>query len=63
MMDDHKASIVLNLFWRLLEFNADPVPSQPSVEDNRINTSSTMNRTMGNNMGTPTLPNLKDSEA
>ena len=24
MMDDHKASIVINLFWRLLEFNADP---------------------------------------
>lgn len=62
-MDDHKACIVLNLFWRLLEFNADPVPSQPAVEDNRINTSSTMNRTKGHNMATPVQPSNKDSEA
>jgi hypothetical protein len=63
MMDDHKACIVMNLFWRLLEFNADPAPSQPAIEDNRINTSSTYNRTKSNNMATPVQTSQKDSEA
>lgn len=64
MMDDHKACIILNLFWRLLEFNADPVPAQPVAEENRINTSSTMNRTRTSNIpATPVQVSQKDSEA
>jgi hypothetical protein len=31
MLDDHKAAIVVNLFWRLLEFNPDP-PTEKNEE-------------------------------
>ena len=58
MLDDHKASIVLNLFWRLLEFNAEPPAQERPMSNNnvRINSASTLNRTRTNIMQQQSSP-------